>query len=234
MAGVSGLVCARNATTPIANTWRPNYQGNAFKSIEWNEAVLSVIAKCDIKHVFLICRWDVAVFGRPSGKLDTLIAPQKETIASLDSSRQTFSHELENTIVLLRDLGVTITLVAQPPTLSCHPNRTATFESRLLGLELNERCYTTTHSQERQHVISVLRSLSGPEVSVIEPAVAQVTGESHVRQDNFVDVKSSMVSFAGGASLYVDTNHLSPVGADLLYYEEIQREIASIVGDEND
>lgn len=35
-------------------------------------------------------------------------------------------------------------------------------------------------------------------------------------------------------SLYVDTNHLSPVGADLLYYEEIQREIASIVGDEND
>ena len=99
---------------------------------------------------------------------------------------------------------------------------------------MNERCYTTTHSQERQHVISILRSLSGPEVSVIEPAITQVTGESHVRQDNFVDVKSSMVSFAGGASLYVDTNHLSPVGADLLYYEEIQREIASIVGDEND
>ncbi|MCO8122493.1 acyltransferase [Stieleria sp. TO1_6] len=219
--GVSGLVCARNATAPVVDTWRPHYQGNSLEAITWNDSVRNLVSQQGIKRVYLICRWDVAVFGRPSGKMDTLIAPAGKFGTGVESSMQTLRSGLQKMVADLSADGVSVILIAQPLTLQCHPNRTAALFSHFDRQSMLENSVATVNRTQRERIAEMLRSLRSNSVAIIEPDDGDLTSNGLMA-----------VSFVAGQSQYMDTNHLTPAGAKRLYGGAIEREMV-LLGSES-
>ena len=226
--GVAGYVCARNATAPVLGTWRPGYHGNNQEVVPWNNAVMELIREQNIQTVVMVCRWDVAVFGRPSGKLDTLMAPYPRRKATLRSSENTLHEHLRKTIKQLRRYDVDVILIAQSPTLNCHPNRVA----RLIGIPATgELALATAYSQERNHINSILCSVLGPGVRIIEPYCDSTSGADQgksvfaPRSDSCI---AKAIGFVAFQPLYVDTNHLTPLGARRYYGVQIHQTIREL------
>lgn len=220
--GVCGLIGARNATVPLKGIWRPNYRGNSREALRWNSKLLSLVLEHRINRVFLICRWDVAVFGRPSGELDTLVALENETTATTESAWNVFRQGLEKSIAELQNHNVDVVLIAQPPTLACHPNRVAAVQYMVFGKRLDNVSMPAFEFDEQARILETMQSLTGPNVTLIEPQL-----DSNLARDK--NNKLEMTCFTENQPIYVDTNHLTPFGATRLYGRQIQQAMASVV-----
>lgn len=214
--GMSGIVCVRNATMPILDTWRPGYRGNAKEAVAWNNAVRELTRISGVRKVFLVCRWDVAVFGRPNGEQDTLIAPSDQYSVDVDGSVSTLRKGLVSSVHDLNNDGVEVVLVAQPPTLHWHPQRVAAVNALVSSAPVSDLSVEVINEMERNEVIRVLNSIGGKSVTVLMPDVS-----SYLSAD-----QSRMLSFQAGAPFYVDTNHLTSLGANRLYNTQIMRELS--------
>ena len=220
---------------PVLGTWRPNYQGRPEEAIRWNEAVRRLVLENSIKKVFLICRWDVAVFGRPSGKLDTLLASTGETTTTVASAFHALQVGLQTMLDDLNAHGVEFVLLVQPPTLQCHPTRTLALRTRLFGQSNEPASIPLVYEQERGKLAALLSSASGSGVRVIEPRLERLTGKvgKISPQDSKYMPKSadpplSQIGLRSTRPIYLDTNHLTPLGAECLFGDQIREELTLI------
>jgi peptidoglycan/LPS O-acetylase OafA/YrhL len=203
--GLSGLIAARPGTVPILGVWRPAYRDNAMEAPEWNQEVIKFIQRTRVQNVILVSRWAVNVEGRPSGKMDSLIANEGETTANASMAKVVFDSGLSRTLEELESLGVRVWILKQVPLQPFAPARSIV-RSVYLGREIPRGTSFAEHIKRQANANRIIdQNVMG----------RQLASAIDLSEPYFANGDESVIGDAQG-SYYCHDNHVSEHGAEIL------------------
>ncbi|MCA9177664.1 MAG: acyltransferase [Planctomycetales bacterium] len=209
---VSGYVASHNGFTPLVGVWRWNRSDSV---VHWSNSVVDFVRRHRIQHVVLVSRWAGYLCIRENGKDNTLLADEQSRTYSRAESKRVLDRGLHRTVRALEDAGARVWLMKQIPAQTEDPlakmirgmRRDAT---AITGVSLAE------HQQHTRDVNEVFAAL--PTVTLIDPA-RHCFDEQHRSRLGTSD-----------HSYYIDTCHLSTVGAETLVRPALEPVFAEIAG----
>ena len=200
--GVAIYTAVEPGICPIPET---HSGGDAHENLDRGSAVLRFVGDEGIRHVLLIARWEVYVFGMPGGDLGRLLGDAETRSGSSERSARVFVNRLRRGVSRLNELGVRVSLMRdvglQPRSV---PETVALAAAR--GMDLNAFAISESEVRERGAPINRLidEALAGLEVTILDPVplLTDASGRYLMEKD--------------GRSLYNDRDHLSPFGATVI------------------
>ncbi len=198
-----GRIAARSAIAPLVNTWR-----NATRDTApiWNDEVLKYIERHRIKNLIIVSRWAVGIEGNYTGDLATLISDQQTTSNTPSDARQVFERRLHETLQKLSSSVQRVFLVEQVPYQTLNP------EHEIVRAALNDEgnplgVTRETHQQRQLHAHKIMVQVTAKfeNVYLLDPAAYC-----------FNEHNQSTIAVSRGV-LYADNDHVSPLGAEVLF-----------------
>lgn len=171
-----------------------------------------------LETVIIVGRWSYYVADDPvSGYRQKLVGPDGEAL-SLEDSRQAMTRALHETVARLTARGLEVVVVKQPPH---HPKtpREAASAARLSGRPLKEFALSyAAHVELQQAFEAELDQNDGVRSVELAPLLCEPEG--------------LCAQFEGDQALYIDRDHLSPIGATRVApaFESIFRSLGERAG----
>lgn len=187
---------------PIAETYSSE---DARSNLDLGSSVLKFVEENDIKHVLLISRWDLYVFGAPGGDKRRLLREANNRSKTPEESARLFVKYLRKSVSRLNEMGVSVSLMRdvgmQPRSV---PETVAQAASR--GMDLNSFAVEAGEVRERGKPINRLidEALDGLDITILDP-IPLLTDDSGL----YLMAKD-------GKATFNDRDHLSPFGSTLL------------------
>lgn len=198
---------------PLADT-DPRFEYNRLAHCNTNKKLDMLIADKSIKTVILAGRWQSYYDGAMRRTFGTTPLPvvlcNGQGCAKNESERhEFFSRGLSKTLMRLKEGGKNVLIVGVVPTPVFHVPRMIRLE-KYFKVKLPPWPLTTEDTKSLQNVESTLNDVAGKfGLEVLNPA-PPICGKTHCRY------------LLNGESLFADENHLSPVGADLVWNSFIE------------
>jgi len=200
--GVAIFTAVEPGICPIPET---HSGGDAHENLDRGSAVLRFVGDEGIRHVLLIARWEVYVFGMPGGDLGRLLGDAETRSGSSERSARVFVNRLRRGVSRLNEMGVRVSLMRdvglQPRSV---PETVALAAAR--GMDLNAFAISESEVRERGAPINRLidEAMAGLDVTILDPVplLTDASGRYLMEKD--------------GRSLYNDRDHLSPFGATVI------------------
>ena len=215
--GMHGVYVTRSATIPIPNLWRPFYKGKAKEALKWNQSVLELISKKEIRNVILVSRWAVNIEGRPTGKLDTLVAQGSDSVSNPESARTAFRQSLSQLLDVLEENEVNVWIMKQVPLQEFDPQR-AIVRSLYFQSPLPKGVSKEDHENRQKNANQIIDEC--------------IKGRSRVFAVDLSEkfYENGPLSIVGETkgSYYKDQSHLSPLGAQVLVRPKIEMVLRKI------
>lgn len=194
--GVNGSIATYSACPPILGL-KQRKDGRSFTCADFNDGVLSLIKKNDIKKVFLIGNW----YGWMREERKTYFDDESLFEAYKDQYTSKAAAGLRHTVKTLRDMGVEpIVVVAQAYAME-DPARYLALEEMY---DIEPRTIFIPRDENREHT-----------APVIEPLIKDLRADG-VEIIDFRDMLCDETQCRvqhDGYSLYADRSHLSSKGA---------------------
>ena len=198
-----GRIAARSAITPLVNTWR---NGTRREASLWNDEVLNYIQQHKVQNVILISRWAVGIEEGNDGDLSSLISDKQTNSKSTSDARQVFQRGLHETLQRLSSSVQRVFLIEQVPYQTLNP------EHQIVRAALNEEgiplgVTLETHQQRQLHAHKIMMQVTAKfeNVFLVDPT-------AHC----FNEHNQSVIAVSHGV-LYADNDHVSPLGAEVLF-----------------
>ena len=202
--GTAGWLSSSPGCAPLLKVVRidPHISGCP----EYNDAVISLIERYDIRVVILVGRWDISALGRSKWELSEglpqiFLVDSQSRQTSLEESRAAFERGLNRTLARLKQGGRKALLLMDVPNTSMD---TPLFLARSMSrgrIGQEARTIITAYDGQQQFVDDLLIRLAQEwSVTVINPKSVLCSGP------NCLIAKD-------GRSLYRDDHHLTRFGA---------------------
>ena len=200
-----GLNATRNGCPPLLGAYRPAADP-ARECVAFNNAVLNTISSSpSIKTVVLIARWAIYVEGsrykHESGK-HLLLIDQESAVPSKSESIHAARRALGRTVDALGKLGVSVFIFSGVPEVGWDtPSVLA--KSAWRGVPVSIAPSWEEHKQRQERSDVLLNALDSADATVLHP-------DSRLCQQTHCIIEKA------GKPLYIDEDHLSSSGSELL------------------
>jgi hypothetical protein len=195
---LKGAVAYQGGVPSLIDAWTA---GTGPKVVAWNNAVVDYATKHQIKNVILVCRWSLYV-DSPDGNRNLVINHERK-VSTQNNAKEILLKSLKTTVDRLQDQGARVWILKEVPLQKSNPVR------KLQLAKILEKPFPLGSSRDQnlrmhQFANEIICEANFPTVSLVDLAA------------NCFDSTNHSIISDGSQSLYVDNNHLSSHGADVL------------------
>lgn len=212
---VNGFIIFKGGYPPLLNVWTELNRGNELKL---SQEVMNVIQRHKVKNVIIVCRWN-AYLGI---KFPNLLINDNTKVPSIEDSRTVLNDSLNSTVNYLEQQGVNVWLVKSFPTQKVNVPQWISINYRL-GIDPSKATESVainraTHYRNQQYVEQAFSKIDSETVHFLDPA------------PYLFDPKGYSFLIYQGKTVYVDDNHLSISGSQLIkpmmidFFEQIKKQ----------
>lgn len=191
---ICGAIAYRRGVPPLLNT---KCAGGSNDCIEWNTAVFNYAVRNKVKHVILACRWSLYV-DSADGSRNLL-----EGDGTQNAATSVMLESLGQTVSMLSDAGIKVWILREVPLQEFNPVRKLQLSAILKRPPPSGTTQVNNHNL-RENSRQVLDRMESLGAHMLNPEAYCFDNEGF-----------SIIS-DGVRSVYVDDNHLSSHGVNLL------------------
>jgi len=214
-----GLFVGYSGCPPLLNVYPMRSDQKERNCYKLNKLISELVDKEQIKNIILISRWSYYVGSNTFDKVFNLISSKPRRSSNIYESRKTFKKGLEETLEFYQKQGTKVFIFNEAPYQNINPKQIyyRSFVSNKIEFKKNLRNYSTTFDKHKK-IQKFLENIFN-------------TSKNNFKNINLINIEDFLCDdkkikcLVGNEkySFYVDKNHLSTKGVNLMSDRIIER-----------